>query len=309
MSDTGIGSPNQPRTKFSPNLCRSANPPRVDQSRAHRGFVEDVLPFIESGSVSARSAVLKIGECTTWNGRSRTRRGFPDRYWCKVRTCPTCGRRWAARVGRKQAKQVRQLIGSDVSKARRVTLNFDWVPQEQVPSVVEAFRSVLAKFFEKHLPDCVLIGGFDFAFDSDGLVMVHIHGTLISMSGRIRKAVRTLKKQFSGERRFWSNPLADTLKDGRDGPAAWHTYGSDFSVAAAKHNNGSEWDHHQLATPLDKLRWIALFQDLKNESGNRIRTTVCFGFRRALRRLHRLNDGDGGQTESIRVSERQRAKQ
>ena len=287
MAATGNGIPTHSCTNSPPNQYRSANPPRVRQSAIHKGFIEEVMPSLTLGSPSAQAAVLKIALCGTWNGVSLTRYDSPDRYWCEIRTCPNCGSRWKQRTGRIQAGQVRSLIGSDFRRARRITLNFDPVSERDVPIVVEAFRQVLSKFFERRLPSCALIGGFDFALEPGGLVTVHVHGTLIDLSGRIQQAVCALRKQFPDERRFWSKPLSEKLRDGRDGPEAWHSYGVDATVTAFKHNRESDWDHHQLVTAADKLRWIGLFEVLRNTKGNRIRTTIGFGLRRALNRLKR----------------------
>ena len=257
------------------------------QSFGHRGLIEGVMPSIALGSPSAQKALLKIALCGTWNGVSLDRRGNPDRYWCRVRTCPNCGSRWKDKTARSQKLKVEKLLGDDFSKARRVTMNVRNVPDVHVPFVVEMFREYLSKFFERKLPSCVLIGTFDFAFDSAGTVNVHVHATLIDLSGQVQSSVELLEKEFDQARCFCDQPLSEKLKDGRDGPLAWHSYAMDTSVTAYKHHRAASWDHHRLVTPVDHLRWIGLFEDLRNSKGNRIRTTIGFGVRKALNRLKR----------------------
>lgn len=245
------------------------------------------MPSLTLGSPSAQAAVLKIAVCGTWNGISLTRYDNPDRYWCQIRTCPNCGSRWKDKTARRQKLKVEKLLGGDFSNARRVTMNVRNVPDVHVLFVVEMFREYLSKFFERKLRSCVLIGTFDFAFDSAGTVNVHVHATLIDLSGQIQSSVELLEKEFDQARCFCDQPLSEKLKDGRDGPLAWHSYAMDTSVTAYKHHRAASWDHHRLVTPVDHLRWIGLFEDLRNSEGNRIRTTIEFGARKALNRLNR----------------------
>lgn len=263
----------------------SANPARVRQSAEHRALVDEMLPSIALGSPSAQKAFQKIALCGTWNGISYNRYGNPARYRCELRTCPYCGSRWKIRTAGGQKRKVEELLQDDFRSARRVTLNVRNVRDSQVPFVVAMFRDFLSKFVERKLPDCVLIGAFDFAFDSSETANVHVHASLIDLSGGIDSSVALLEKEFNEDRSFCAQPLSETLKDGRNGPLAWLSYAMDTSVIAFKHHRVAGWDHHELSTPADHLRWIALFEDLRNARGNRIRTTIKFGVNKALKRL------------------------
>ena len=263
----------------------SANPPRVRQSAKHRAFVDEMLPSIALGSPSAQKAFQKIALCGTWNGISFDRYGDPARYRCELRTCPYCGTRWKTQTAGGQKRKVEELLQDDFSNARRVTLNVRNVRDSQVPFVVEMFRDLLSKLFQRKLPDCVLIGAFDFAFESSATVNVHVHANLIDLSGRITSSVDLLEREFNEDRCFCAQPLSRTLKDGRNGPLAWSSYAVDACVTAYKHHRIASWEHHELSTPADHLRWIGLFEDLRNAKGNRIRTTINFGVSKALKRL------------------------
>lgn len=285
--------PTHSGTRAQSSQYRSANPPLVRQSVEHRTFVSEVMPLIALGSPSAQKAFRKIAQCGRWNGTSLTWYDTPARYRCQIRTCPYCGSRWRDRTARRQRRKIEELLQGDFGNARRITLNVRNVRDVQVPFVVEMFRDLLSKFVEKRLPNCVLIGAFDFAFDSSDTVNVHLHASLIDLSGGISSSVALLENEFNEDRSFCAQPLSETLKGGRNGPLAWHSYAVDTSVTAFKHHRAASWDHHMLATPAEHLRWIGLFEDLRNEKGNRIRTTINFGVTKALKRVsHERREAD-----------------
>lgn len=274
---------------------RSADPPLVLQSKAHREVVAALLPFWTTASPAAKRAIGMLGACGTWNGRSYNAWGTPARYRCGQHICRHCCDRWKRKTARTLAKDVRDLSNSDLTNVRRVTLNLLDVSECEVAETVERQRVILSKLYERQLEQCALVGGFDFALKPNGRVMVHVHAALIGPSERLGEAENTLRARCSGLRSFSADQLRDRLNDDSDGPTTWLSYALDSAITAPKHNRKPDWQHHSLTTPEEKLRWVELQAALRNRKGNPIRLTIRLGVRRMKNRKQKLVTARGAE--------------
>lgn len=261
---------------------RSEAPLRVRQSKAHREMVSGLLPLWPKATPAAQRAIGKLGACGTWNGVSYTRAGFPARYWCRLHVCRHCGDRWKKKTATALAKDVRALADPHFSNVRRITLNLALVFDAKLALEVEAQREKFTKLFERKLGEFALVGGFDFALKTGGLVMIHVHGVLVGPPDRMSGAEHILRAMCSGVRSYSSDELRDRLDNDMDGPTTWLSYALDSAITAPKHNRKPNWEHHSLAYAEEKLRWIELHAGLRNQKGNLIRQTIRFGVRRML---------------------------
>lgn len=274
--------------RVGPKTYRSADPPLVLQSKAHREMVASLLPLWTTASPAAQRSIGKLGACGTWNGHSYTAWDTPARYRCGQHICRHCGDRWKRQTARTLAKDVRDLSNSDLANVRRVTLNLLVVPEREVAETVENQRVILNKLYERQLGQFALVGGFDFALKPDGRVMVHVHAALIGPPERLGEAENILKARCTGLRSFSVDQIRDRLDDDSDGPTTWLSYALDSAVTAPKHNRKPDWQHHSLAAPEEKLRWVELQAALRNRKGNPIRITIRLGVRRMKKRMQKL---------------------